>query len=92
MKERIPVWLYLTCVGVCCAVILFLGLRGNMFEDKYRASQLELADAYEAHANLIIKHVLTQDSLALCIAIVNPPPQSTPTEAAALFSKYVQQH
>jgi hypothetical protein len=64
----------------------------NKLEQKYQASQLELADAYEAHANLIIKHVLTMDSLALCVAIVNPPPQPTPTEAAALFSEYIQQH
>jgi hypothetical protein len=85
-------WVFFMLTMMILLVLGVVTYKYNNLEHKYKASQLELADAYEAHANLIIQHVLTMDSLALCVAIVNPPPHPIPTEAAALFSEYIEQH
>ena len=92
MRSGIPLWLHFTSVGICLAVIMFVGVQTGKIERKYKASQLELANAYEAHASLIIEHELTLDGYALCIAIINPPTHPTPAEAAALFNEYIEQH
>ena len=91
-RKDIPEWAKLVTMCILLGGILYTSYTQNKIEHKYKASQLELADIYVAHGNLLVKHALTLDSLTLCVAIVNPLPQPTPTEAAALFSEYIQQH